>query len=331
MAIDRNGSFFAGTYNGVLQSTDLGDGWTVLTDSIPAGVASLVIDSSNVIYAGAYSAQLYDGPFGGGLYRSIDHGKSWVKLPFVFGTAKPLAINSHGHLFTQSIPLVLRSTNGGSDWKLLSAPRPLAALAIGPNEHIYAAPFVDLYSSKDNGDTWTQMNLSETKILCIFIGPDNSIYCGTQNDGVLLRRPTDTSFTSLASGLTSQNISSLVMDQSGYLFAGSNDGGIFRSVNPVTGILRESEQHQFTFALAQNYPNPFNPSTTIHYQVPQSSFVSLAVYNILGQRLVQLVNEHQSPGHKQVNFHAIGLPSGVYIYRLHISGNIESKTMLLQK
>jgi hypothetical protein len=69
------------------------------------------------------------------------------------------------------------------------------------------------------------------------------------------------------------------------------------------------------FALHQNYPNPWNPSTTLCYDLPQNAFVTLTVYNTLGQQVVQLVNEQQQAGFHQAVFRGDGLASGVYFAR----------------
>ncbi len=85
------------------------------------------------------------------------------------------------------------------------------------------------------------------------------------------------------------------------------------------------------FVLEQNYPNPFNPSTTITYQVPKLSFISLKVYNILGNEVESLVNEEKYAGRYSVNFNASNLASGVYIYRLRVNDYVSSNKMLLLK
>ncbi|MCH8032258.1 MAG: T9SS type A sorting domain-containing protein [Bacteroidetes bacterium] len=85
------------------------------------------------------------------------------------------------------------------------------------------------------------------------------------------------------------------------------------------------------FALYQNYPNPFNPSTLIKYQVPEKSFVSIRVYDLLGKELVTLVNEEKPAGSYDVNFDAGQLSSGFYIYTIKAGNFASSKKMVLMK
>jgi len=70
------------------------------------------------------------------------------------------------------------------------------------------------------------------------------------------------------------------------------------------------------YRLEQNYPNPFNPVTTILYQLPNDSKVTLKVYDILGEEIAELVNEVQTAGYREVKFGGARYSSGVYIYRL---------------
>ncbi len=85
------------------------------------------------------------------------------------------------------------------------------------------------------------------------------------------------------------------------------------------------------FSLAQNYPNPFNPSTTITFNLPQASEVSLKVFNMLGQEVATLVNDRMGQGVQAIQFDASHLASGMYIYRLQASGFVETRKMMLIK
>jgi hypothetical protein len=100
----------------------------------------------------------------------------------------------------------------------------------------------------------------------------------------------------------------------------------------VTSVQRiPSSDLPTRFNLAQNYPNPFNPATTISYAIPANNFVTLRVYNILGQEVATLVNEKQAAGQYKVSFDASRLSSGMYLYRLDAGKYSFTKKMLLLK
>jgi len=100
--------------------------------------------------------------------------------------------------------------------------------------------------------------------------------------------------------------------------------------NPV-GVEENEIGHPTEYALFQNYPNPFNPSTTLRYQIPASSFVTLKVYDVLGSEVATLVNEEKSVGSYEVEFSATAIPSGVYFYRIQAGNYLETKKMILMK
>jgi hypothetical protein len=86
-----------------------------------------------------------------------------------------------------------------------------------------------------------------------------------------------------------------------------------------------------TFALEQNHPNPFNPSTRIGFSIPRATQARLEVYNMLGQRIATVLDEHMDPGYYTVTFDASTLPSGVYLYRLETSIGTLVRKMILMK
>jgi hypothetical protein len=85
------------------------------------------------------------------------------------------------------------------------------------------------------------------------------------------------------------------------------------------------------YKLQQSYPNPFNPSTVIKYQIPELSFVSLKIYDVLGNEVVTLVNEEKSIGNYEIKFNAADLSSGVYYYGIKAGEFADIKKMLLLK
>jgi hypothetical protein len=86
-------------------------------------------------------------------------------------------------------------------------------------------------------------------------------------------------------------------------------------IQPISNVVPGS------YNLSQNYPNPFNPTTNIKFDVSQSGFVKLVVYDLLGREINTLVNENVKAGEYEVSFNALTLPSGVYFYRLIVTND----------
>ena len=103
----------------------------------------------------------------------------------------------------------------------------------------------------------------------------------------------------------------------------------FGSFNKIS----DQKEYQIkTFELSQNYPNPFNPSTKISYSISQPDFISLKIYNMLGQEVEMLVNTVQQAGDYNIHFNAKNLSSGIYFYKLQVGEEItEIKKMILVK
>jgi hypothetical protein len=92
-----------------------------------------------------------------------------------------------------------------------------------------------------------------------------------------------------------------------------------------------SEVMPTAFALEQNFPNPFNPSTKINYSLPVEGFVTLDIYNSIGQKVANLVSESKTAGTYSVNFDASDLTSGIYFYKISSGNFTETKKMILLK
>ncbi len=149
----------------------------------------------------------------------------------------------------------------------------------GHPSELWFVDLVNLYFSSDTGKTWTEQK----------------IYNGNLNGSEIV-------FTDSTHGW--------LLCDSGKVFYTANNGGI------ITGVSTIENKTPSEYILKQNYPNPFNPSTTISFSIPQTSFVTIKVYDVLGREVAILVNEEKSPGNYSVNFNESNLPSGVYLYKL---------------
>jgi hypothetical protein len=98
-----------------------------------------------------------------------------------------------------------------------------------------------------------------------------------------------------------------------------------------TGVMLQNNHIPSSYSLFQNYPNPFNPVTNIRFSIPNSGFVKLAVFDMLGREAETLVNGSLNPGTYNADWDASGYSSGVYFYRLDAEDYSEVKKMVLVK
>lgn len=106
---------------------------------------------------------------------------------------------------------------------------------------------------------------------------------------------------------------------------------IWPSDNGPVSVRQLDNQIPSKFEMAQNYPNPFNPSTTIKYAISKLANVNLSIYNILGQKVMELINTQQTAGTYEVKFDGASLSSGIYFYSLSNGSSLITKKMMLLK
>ncbi len=111
-----------------------------------------------------------------------------------------------------------------------------------------------------------------------------------------------------------------------YLISRDQRGPFARS-----GAIFQESEIPTVYSLHQNYPNPFNPSTTIGFDLPEAQRVKLVVYNILGEEVKVVVDEYVEAGIHSRSVQFMGLPSGVYLYRITAGRFSESKKLLVLK
>jgi len=190
---------------------------------------------------------------------------------------------------------ILRTTNGGKNW---------FSQFSGITNDLFGISFTD----ENNGTAVGQVGT-------ILRTTDGGEHWVSQTSGTL--------YDLSAVSLTDKNNGTTV---GGY-------GTILRTINGgVTFIEDESNFTKPTdFLLSQNYPNPFNPTTSIQYAVSNRQFVSLKVYDVLGNEVATLVNEEKPGGSYEIEFNGDGLTSGIYFYQLKAGSFVETKKMVLLK
>ena len=144
--------------------------------------------------------------------------------------------------------------------------------------------------------------------------------------------PTNVDLTGITGGaITSGTAFYPNFQPNGFLFVGTETGGVFRMAISATSVEQISDNIPNSFELYQNYPNPFNPSTKISFSIPNSEYVTLKVYDVLGKEIATLVSEQLDAGSYSYNFDASKLTSGIYFYKLQAGKFSETRKMILTK
>lgn len=203
---------------------------------------------------------------------------------------------------------------------------------------------VEVYNPQT--DTWTTKSNMPTNRYCLSTCVlDRSIYTigGWYNSGggpiynkVEVYDPErDTCFTETPMPVALAVLASIVVGGRIYVYGGARTthpnigtSAIYEFETKVVPV-EPASLTVHSYLLSQNYPNPFNPSTTITYEVPRSSDVTLSVYDMLGREVSVLVNEKREAGVHEVKFDGSNLASGVYLYRLQAGSFVETRKLIL--
>ncbi len=106
---------------------------------------------------------------------------------------------------------------------------------------------------------------------------------------------------------------------------------LFNRLVVTTGIERQRDMQPHSLVLHQNFPNPFNPSTTVSYELPAASWVSLRVINILGGEITTLVDEYQEAGHYRVTWNGTNYANGIYFVKIQADNFVQTRKMIIAK
>lgn len=276
----------------------------------------------------------------GQFLKTTDFGQSWYQLE-ITPSVYDLEMINDSIGFALSIPLeagysILTITkdafNTSSEYYFNEYITAISFL----NESIgYASSYTSIYKTLDGGNNWeTIVNYNDiqfTPIDIVFVNENDGGAIGEKNNYRKFLITQD-------GGYTFRDIRYLPTAEK--LFKKTNEiwitgeyGALIKYDFLLTDIKNENnkEVQSLSFGLRQNYPNPFNSMTKIEYSLKKQAKVNISIYNVLGQKVDEIVDEFQFPGTYSINYDAANLSSGVYIYTLTTEYYRQSQKFVLIK
>lgn len=351
--INDNTGFLSGGSGGgtayLYKSTDSGLNWFVVSSPAATMWDGISVRSNDTIFV------IDSEPLTGGVYKTINGGVNWVRQ-LQLGNLNPTKIyfyNSNtGYISkTTGSPYIRKTTNGGTNWNLITSGDGFLDMAFTDSMTGWKAN-VDVKKTTDGGLNWISQSLPSVNGMSIWgmikialvnkdtiWGVGNTINFPGYGSRAFLYKTTnggvnwgyqiaDTSF-----GFFRFYHLQFLNKRIGWAY--SVGSGIHTTVGGdttfLTNINNSNSQISNNFILNQNYPNPFNPNTVISYQLSVAGFISLKVYDLNGREITTLINKKQSAGSYSVEFNASNLSSGIYFYTLQTDKFTDTKKMILVK
>jgi len=201
--------------------------WQPTNGPNAADLRALAINVSGHIFAASY---------GGGIFRSMDNGNSWIAVNsgLTNTNVRALAINStSGYIFAGTGGGgIFRSMDNGASWTAQNnglTNTDVYALAINPSGHIFAGANRQIFRSSDNGASWTNVFNGFTNVVALAINSNGHIFAGTSNQ-VFRSSDNGTSWTNVFN-IGFNSVVALAINSSGHIFSGTDGGGVYRSTN----------------------------------------------------------------------------------------------------
>ena len=322
-----------------IRTTNGGDEWNYMPPCTSIFFPFIEIDRSDqrVVYVSELPNQFL---------RSFDYGTTWdtINSPTI-PTSLAVANDDPNLLYISSYEGVYKSTDRGETWN------PLNIFTYNNSSSVFLDPsisqkvygvikFTGIFKSTDGGNEWVKKNngldsQSYFSTVDLYINPQNTKEIFLVRDSIIYQSINGGDLWSLLEpSPPGRNIYALDIDTSSgtRLLVSSDLPGIYALDLTSTSVEEIGhKQLPISIELLQNYPNPFNPTTKIKYSIPQSGFVTIKVFNLLGEELTTLVNQEQSAGEYFKEFDASRLVSGIYIYKLQSGDYSMAKKMVLLK
>jgi photosystem II stability/assembly factor-like uncharacterized protein len=324
---------YVGTTNRkYLKSSDGGQTWSLMNSGVTPGPESI----TSLYFFDAQTGYVLFNPW---ICKTTNSGQNWYTdymdgvLNFYF---IPGMQNGYGvYIDGSSSSGFIKTTGNG--WSRNS-------IVIGSSNVYNAVHFISttvgtvagnsgkIYKTSDGGNNWVALLSNTTKNLKAIISTNLLKNWAVGEQGTILNTTNGGSFWATQVSGTTNNLNSVyfAMTSTTGWISGDN-GTILKTTNGGVGIMKISSEIPTSYKLYNNYPNPFNPSTNIKFQIKDSRFTTLKIYDILGKEIERLVNEKLSPGTYSIDWNATQYPSGIYFYRLQSENFTDVKRMMFVK
>lgn len=321
---DQNTGWFVGDKGLVRKTTDGGLNWVQQTmDSTQYSERVYFLNSATGWISGNFT------------YKTTNGGINWIKITSAPSPTFGISfINESTGFLTSYSSRIHRTTDAGVTWNQVYA---------GDfNTFIYDISFSNnstgwavgesqsdgVLKTTDGGLNWGKV-LQVSGIKSLYFKDANTGWIGnvvtidkTTNGGLSWSQQPLPAYVYSIRRIVSTNDSSLFAVGTGYIFKTTNGGVGIGSIGTETPL---------QFKLYQNYPNPFNPVTNIYFEKNITSGAKILIYDVVGRKVLTLVDENLPPGKFNRKFDGAGFPSGVYFYKLIVNGQSETKKMLMIK
>lgn len=237
--------------------------------------------------------------------------------------------------------LLIRTSDKGNTWEYLSSSCPATEVDFwnGSDTTIFITDRYKLMRSSDNSKTWSNVfQIDSLRIQKISFSSNGKLFyfvtnniSSTSHVYMFYSEDKGNNWTSFQLPIN-DNIVGMDVDSEENIYLGTTNSGVFRLKQPIVKVEEDHRNHlTHDFVLANNFPNPFNNSTVIKYSIPKEGFVTLNVYNILGEKVSTLINEFKLSGNYELRFNTEQLASGIYFYKLIMGEFAQTRKMILTK
>jgi len=266
--------------------------------------------------------------------KTTDGGLSWDLVSTGLPMYGPVKFFDEQSGYAMGTGYFGKTSNGGASWtQILSGTNVSQAFYFLDQQTGWVAGSNTIRKTTDAGDTWAFINIPvQTPYGLKFLDQNLGWCVGVSNGNGVISRTIDGGLNWVTQKTEPNNNYwdiSFINHSTGWV---SGNGIISSTENGnITTVTQISSQVPEKYSLKQNYPNPFNPSTIINFDIKNSTFASLVIYDMNGREVKTLVNQNLSAGSYNYDFNAGELTTGVYFYTLTTSDFKETKKMMLVK